>query len=220
LRTYVARGEAPLAPETRQVVVATVNGRAYYDLLGMLRSLGVEFVSRFPWAVKPDETLLLLTTRSELPPDYAGDFILYEELTGDWLRDAVAILGRLLKKRKDTLVVGLDPGENTGVAFVYRGHPVVTQSFRNMDEVLTIVGRALALGVKELLVRIGTGDPSRAWFLARRVADMSGAGVKIEMVDEKGTTKLAIQAGSDHGRRDAYSALMIARKKGRAFARG
>ena len=205
-----ARGE----PE---VVVATVNGRAYFDFVQLLGVLDLRYASRLPWEVSEGVTRLLLTTGQELPSGYAADYVLHEQLTGDRILDSARVLSRLLKSRRDTFVIGLDPGENTGIACLYRGYNLFATSVDSLERVLDLVCGVLQVEAREKLVRIGRGDRSKAFYLARGIRERCAESARIEMVDERGTTKTMRAPIHRHGRRDAFSALLIAKKPGSEF---
>jgi hypothetical protein len=200
-----------------EVVVATVNGRAYYDFVQLLGVLDLRYSSRLPWEVSRGLTRLLLTTAQELPNGYDGDYLLHEQLTRDRILDSARVLSRLLKSRRDTFVVGLDPGENTGIACLYRGYNLFATSVDSLERALDLVCGVLQVEAAEKLVRIGRGDRPKAYFLARGIRDRCAESARIEMVDERGTTKTVRAPIHRHGRRDAFSALLIAKKPGSEF---
>jgi len=200
-----------------RVVVATVNGRAYFDFVQLLGGLGLPYSSELPWQVEGVETRLLLTTRDEVPADFAADHLLHEELTGSRLLDSAKVLSFLLKSRRDSLVVGLDPGKNTGIACLYRGHNLFATSCDSLERVVDLVCGVLQVESRDRLVRIGKGDRSMAFYLAREIRRRCPQPARIEIVDERGTSKRMRSPIHRHGRRDASSALLIARKQGTEF---
>jgi hypothetical protein len=194
-------------------VVATVDGRAYFEFAQLLKGLGIKYVSELPWRVKPSETRLLLTTAAELPKGYEGDSLLFEDLKRNQVADSAAVVSVLFEKRKDSLLVGLDPGGFTGVSCIYRGFPLLATVCDSLEKAVDTTMLLLRLDSREKLVRIGAGDRAKADYLARAVSSVL-PGVRIELVDEKGTTKEARGPINDRGRRDATSAFIIARKRG------
>lgn len=200
-----------------EVVVATVDGRAYYDFVQLLGVLELRYSSKLPWEVSEEVTRLLLTTAQELPRGYGGDCVLHEQLTGNWVMDSARVLSRLLKSRRDTFIVGLDPGENTGIACLYRGYNLFATSCDSLERALDLVCGVLQVESRDKLVRIGRGDRSKAFYLARGIRARCAESARIEMVDERGTTKTMRAPIHQHGRRDAFSALLIAKKPGSEF---
>ena len=199
------------------MVVATVDGRAYYDFVQLLGVLDLNYSSKLPWQVSEDATRLLLTTSRELPHGFRGDFVLHEQLTGERVTDSARVLSRLLKSRRDTFVVGLDPGENTGIACLYRGYNLFATSVDSLERALDLVCGVLQVEAQDKLVRIGRGDRSKAYYLARGIRERCAESARIEIVDERGTTKTMRAPIHRHGRRDAFSALLIAKKPGFEF---
>jgi hypothetical protein len=200
-----------------EVVVATVNGRAYYDFVQLLSVLDLNYSSKLPWQVSEHVTRLLLTTSRELPQGFGGDYVLHEQLTGERVIDSARVLSRLLKSRRDTFVVGLDPGENTGIACLYRGYNLFATSVDSLERALDLVCGVLQVDARDKLVRIGRGDRSKAYYLARGIRERCAESARIEIVDERGTTKTMRAPIHRHGRRDALSALLIAKKPGFEF---
>jgi hypothetical protein len=209
-------GGLPPNPDP-QVVVATVNGRAYFDFIQLLDGLDVRFVSKLPWEISAPETRLLLTTLAELPGGYEGDRLLHEDLVGNRVLDSAQVMSRLLKSRRDALIIGLDPGENTGIACLYRGYNLFATVCDSPERAADLVCGVLSIASAERTVRIGKGDRPRAIYLAKEISSRCGAGVIVELVDERGTTKMMQAPIHRHGRRDAISALLIARKQGTRF---
>jgi hypothetical protein len=111
----------------------------------------------------------------------------------------------------------MDPGENTGIACLYRGHNLFATSCDSLDRSADLVCEVLKVESKEKIVRIGKGDRQRAIFLARGIRERCSGNMRIELVDERGTTKTMRAPIHRHGRRDASSALIIARKQGSEF---
>jgi len=198
----------------REVIVATVNGRAYFDFVQLLGGLGIRYRSKLPWEVSPDEARLLLTTESELPGGYGGDVVLHERLSGSRLLDSSKVLSFLLDSRRDNLVVGMDPGKNTGIACLYRGYNLFATTCDSLERAVDLVSAVLQVESKDKLVRIGKGDGPRALYLAKNIRARCPGPFRIEIVDERGTTKTMRAPIHQHGRRDASSALIIARKSG------
>ncbi|MGA1975001.1 MAG: hypothetical protein ABSG92_05135 [Conexivisphaerales archaeon] len=209
------RGFGKIEP---QVVVATVNGRAYFDFVQLLDGLELRFFSRLPWEIVEKETLLLLTTSQELKEGYRGDRLLHEEMTGNRVLDSSMVMARLLKSRRDTLVVGIDPGDNTGIACLYRGYNLFATTCDSLDRTVDLVCGVLEVESADKLLRIGRGDRSKALYLANEIRRRCAGTYRIELVDERGTTKAMRAPIHRHGRRDALSALIIARKRGLEFS--
>jgi hypothetical protein len=200
-----------------EVVVATVDGRAYFDFVELLGEMKLKYSSKLPWEVSQGDIRLLLTTKRELPVTFRGDRVLYEELSGTRLLDSSKVLSCLLKNRRDTLVVGIDPGKNTGIACLYRGFNLFATSCDSLDRAVDLVCGVLRVQSRDKLVRIGRGDRPKAFYLAREIRGHCSEAPRIEIVDERGTSKTMRAPIHKHGRRDASSALIIARKQGSEF---
>lgn len=104
------------------------------------------------------------------------------------------------------LVVGIDPGEQPGIAIVGDGRVIRTLTARSPEAVPSAVGRAISAYHVPAIVRVGHG----ARLFRNRIINAlqaSGLSLPIEVVDESGTT----QAHAS----DEESAIGIALTEGR-----
>lgn len=190
----------------RRVVVATVDGRAFYVFVSMLKDLGIPFSAHLPW--EQFRASLVLTTRDEARAGWGSKVLLYEDLTGDRLVDSALVLSSV-NGGKDDLVVGLDPGNRIGVVVQYGGTIVHEGVCRSPREVASILRRLLALRARTRVVKLGFGDPERAMAIVKEVRELLEKGYELQLVDERNTTHSGARA-----RRDVEAALRISRRRG------
>ncbi|MEM0117942.1 MAG: hypothetical protein QXV32_05805 [Conexivisphaerales archaeon] len=226
---------------TGPLIIATTDGRAFYDFVSLLRKLSLSHTDLLPSEAVSITDSLVLTTGRELSSLSTKRYLLYEELNGDFEHDAILILSRLFPFRKDVLLLGVDPGGVTGIAVLYRNYPVSFRSFPTFSEAVEFIEKMLNLPFQKCILRIGRGD-SRGRKIADHVSIMlsslkaaSNNSITIEMVDESGTSKREDRAnltgdiypegGAERLRgksaiqiqKDALAALNIAKRKGVPF---
>lgn len=185
------------------IVVATEDFELYHDAVAELRDRGVEFTTAQPGEELPESTTVVLTGADETldaPPD-AG----IVRASAESARSAVEEVIGLLRGEGGPMVVGIDPGEQPGVA-VLAGETVVAVFQVPPDRVADVVHDEVEDAV-DPLVRIGDG----ARLVGARIID-DIEGVPVELVDESGTTPY-LGAGA-RGVADILAAVNIARMEG------
>lgn len=197
-------------PLHKKIVIATVNGRAYFRFTDLLSKVGMKFENLLPWDRKVLDADLLLTTRDEVPKGFRGKLLLYEELGDDQIFNRFLLFSRL--RKEDVLLIGVDPGKNIGVACIYAGFLVWEETFGNLEEALAFLHRLLDLPVKYHIVRIGDGLPEMAEKIASELSKRLDKADFIEIVDERGTT-----GGRKRSEKDVRAAYRIAVRKGREY---
>lgn len=197
-------------PLQKKIVVATVNGRAYFKFTDLLSKVGMKFENLLPWDERVLDADLLLTTRGEVPKGFKGRLLLYEELGDDQIFNRLLLFSRL--RKEDVLLIGVDPGKNIGVACIYAGFLLWEETFGNLEEALAFLYRLLGLPVKYHIVRIGDGLPDMAEKIASGLSKRLDRTDFIEIVDERGTT-----GGRKRSEKDVRAAYRIAVRKGREY---
>lgn len=198
--------------------MATLNGRAYYTITSILKTLRIPYESIEPGSKPPGGVKLVITTREEKPRIPHTSVAAIEEL-GQEPIVVKANLYRILHGASGPLVVGLDPGERIGVAIYLGGLELETFTATTPEGVVARLVRLLAaLPCSSGVVRIGAGDLRMAEALARDLARRLGPAVMIELVDERGTSNT--RPGGRGGERDQHSARLIALRQGRPYNQG
>ncbi len=223
---------------TREIIISTTNGRAYFEFVNLLKSLSLPHKDLLPDEARSYRDSLILTTKGELSLISPRFYFLFEEMNGDFEHDAISLLQRLLASRSDHLLLGVDPGGVTGIAVIYRGYPVSFHSLSSYYEAISFIDKLMMLHVKRFTLRIGKGDArgekiaSQAKRIAERIQkEDASCQIIIELVDESGTSK---RDESSKLRRnmfypysktfkaaiqnDALAALGIARRKGTLYS--
>ena len=121
-------------------------------------------------------------------------------------------------KPNDWFVVGIDPGERTGVAAFINHREVESSVFPTIEATLARVSALVdnAPDVRKI-VKIGCGNI----YLARRIARTLGTryrdGVEINLVNESGTSVLKRKGNFVQGTRDQRAARLIAFRDGQHY---
>jgi hypothetical protein len=119
----------------------------------------------------------------------------------------------------DMLTVGIDPGKRIGISIIYLQNEiesVVESSPEDAIEQISAVLAGISSGKK--LVRIGDGDMTMATMMGNMIKSRFKDTVKVEIVDERGTSQPQNTEINRRGARDRSSARVIAFRTGRAFS--
>jgi len=182
------------------IVVATDDFEVYHGVVGELRERGVAFTTVEPDADLPEGAEAVITAgegvETDLPVVVAD---------ADAPRKAVEETLALLRGDGGRTVIGVDPGENPGIA-VLSGETVVA-AFQVPTERAADVVKGELEGAHDPLVRVGDGARMQG---ARIIDGLEDA--RVELVDETGTTPY-LGTGA-RGMGDVLAAVNIARIEG------
>lgn len=196
------------APLKRRIVVATVDGRAFYVFIRLLKRAGLPFSVSLPW--EAPSSAVVLTTRKEAISINPRHTLLYEELSGDNVVDIAMIASSAIGGGREELIVGIDPGVRIGIAVYYKGMLVHADVYSSPDKVAELLEKLLALRSTRRIIRIGFGNPELAMRIIERFPSALSSGYVVEFVDESRTSR-------EHRKpsRDVGAAIRIAGRKGR-----
>jgi hypothetical protein len=220
-----------------EVGVATSNGRSYYMITSLLKRSHIPYIDIIlqreyasasgaivvPTCVDDYESKklkLIITTRKERLEVMGNQVVCIEDLG----EDAGLAQQRLLcllhpLKESDHFVVGIDPGQRTGIAAFMNHIEVESDVLTSVEDTITRARRLLdnAPNVKRV-VKIGSGMPLLAEKIAGSLEGQYGKGqVRIQLVDERGTSSLYASGRPRSGTRDQRSARLIAFREGRDY---
>ncbi len=185
------------------IVVATEDFELYHDVVAELRDRGVTFTTIQPGEQLPAETGVLLTGTADDVPAPADVTVV--EGTAEAPRNAVEEAIATLRGEGGRTVVGIDPGEQPGIA-VLAGDMIVATFHVSPDAVAEVVREETA-DASNPLVRIGDG----ARLIGARIVDELDD-IPVELVDETGTTPYL--GTGVRGIADILAAVNIARMEG------
>ncbi len=184
------------------IVVATADFELYHEVVTALRDRGVEFTTVEPGAELPDRTAVLVTGEDDDVSVPEGVEVV--RAAPENPRGAIESVLALTRGGGGRTVVGVDPGEQPGIAVLRGG--VVVATFQVPAERTAEVVREELEDAVDPLVRIGDG----ARLVGARIID--DLDVPVELVDETGTTPY-LGAGT-RGMGDVLAAVNIARIEG------
>jgi hypothetical protein len=219
-----------------EVGVATSNGKAYYSISSLLKKIGISYIDivlgqepfiqlngspAFQQGLITKDLKLIVTTRKERLQLYGPNVICVEDLGEDAGLARERLFALLYPpKPTDWFIVGIDPGERTGVAVFINHREVESSDFHDLGRMIERVD-ALIRNAPEIrkVVKIGSGNRN----LARRIASILQSkfkdAVRIQLVDESGTSVLRRKRmkGRHIGTRDQRAARLIAYRDGQDF---
>ena len=185
------------------IVVATENFELYHDAVAELRDRDAEFTTARPGEALPDGTTVVITGEGETVDTGPGVSVVSG--TAASARGTVEEAIATLRGSEGRTVVGIDPGEQPGIAVLVGGMVVATFQVPPA-EVAALVHEETA-EAPDPLVRIGDG----ARLIGSRIID-DIEDVPVELVDETGTTPYL--GTGVRGVGDVLAAVNIARMDG------
>ncbi len=159
---------------------------------------------------------LIITTRKERIRFPGSNIVCVEDL-GDDVGLAKERLFSMLypPKPNDKFVVGIDPGVRTGIAAFFNHREIESSVLATFGATVYRVSALIdnAPDVKKI-VKIGCGNLSVATMLARYLESRYGSRIKIQLVNESGTSVLRRKGTRERGTRDQRAAKLIAFREG------
>ena len=118
-----------------KVAVATVAGKAYFLLINELKERNIDFLSVVPGEPVPAEAKVVITTEKEKPLISHEKILVYDTVTepSAIVNEAVKVLEG--KESYEKIVIGIDPGEVTGLAVIADGKVNQTRACVSIQEI-------------------------------------------------------------------------------------
>jgi hypothetical protein len=218
------------------VGVATSNGRSYYAITSLLKRSHIPYVDVIPNVLNlkileresvplngqfSKKLKLIITTRKERLEVIGSQVVCIEDLGEDFGLGKQRLLALLYPlKATDRFVVGIDPGERTGIAAFMNHIEIDSDVSGSIEDTIMRAKRLLDNAPKiQKIVKIGCGMPRLAEKIASSLDDLcrSNGDVRIQLVDERGTSSLYASGKSRGKTRDQHSAKLIAFRDGRDY---
>lgn len=208
------RDNASITPiDPYRVGVATAQARPYYTFTGWLRRTGVCFDVLEPRGMPGYGGHIILTTRAEArawPPRAGRCALLFPDELERGSAVALSLLLRRCGTFGDDLLVGIDPGQRLGLAASYAGREVEASLFTSVHALVSHVEALVrGIGPSSCTIRIGNGEMASAARIRRALASAGLQPLRIEMVDEMGTSPRSRNCNR-RGKRDMLAARAIA----------
>jgi len=203
-----------------RIAVATVNGRAYYELVNELQRKRLPFLSLKPWDPVPLNIKVVLTTKKESSQISHPNIIRLEQESNpkSVVDEANLIISG--KQGYEKIVIGVDPGKTCGIAILGDNKVLESLVASNIEEAVHhIVDILKRFPAEARLVRVGDGSPEYTETLLSSLDKTLPEETLVEIVSETGTSRLANTSVNRRVLRDAVSAIKIAGRNGRVFSR-
>lgn len=203
-----------------KVAVVTVNGKAYFNIVSMLKENNVPFFSLIPKEPIPAEVKVVITTGEEKAKISHGKVLVFtSEKELDSLMSALTI-SLQGKAHYEKMIIGIDPGgEVTGVAVIADGKIIDKVNCLSIREVVIKIKSILKnvnLSATIVKIKIGNGIPAYKE-LIEALDNTLPPKVVLEVVSEAGTN-LPLTKRS-RGVRHITSATRIAARVGYIYQR-
>lgn len=203
-----------------KIALATVSGRAYYELVRELKSRRMGFLSLVPQEEIPFYIKAVITTEEERDLISHQNVLVFNDETGAEAVVDEAIRAAKGKQSYDKVVIGVDPGKTFGLAVLVDGKVLETVACSSLEETVNTALKTLdRMPAVTSMVRIGDGVPSYTKRLLRSLDETLPKEIVIETVSEAGTSNFMRETTHRRGSRDAMSAIKIAERRGVAFRR-
>ncbi len=204
-----------------KVAVVTVEGKAYFLIVNLLKERNIPFLSLVPGNQVAAEVKVVITTEEEKHLiTFTKILIFHGERQLDALVDEVE---RILRGKDayEQITVGIDPGEAIGLAAIADGQAIKESNCFSPKEVIDIINKItknVNFSVTNILVKIGSGVPVYKDLL-EALDEALPPKVELEVVSEAGTNKPLEESKRSRGIRHISSAKRIAARTGHIFPR-
>lgn len=199
-----------------KVAVATVDGKAYFLIVNELREQNIPFISLVPGEPVPAELKVVITTEKEKALVKNEKILVFKDESE--LDDLVIEVKRILlgKEAYEKIVVGIDPGEATGLAAIADGKVIEEGNCYSSQEVINSISkiiRSVNFNLTSVTVKIGNGVPVYQELLEDLDAVLPPQ-VALEVVGEAGTNRPLKENRRSRKVRHISSAIHIAGRAG------
>ncbi|MCL1966150.1 MAG: hypothetical protein FWF66_04965 [Candidatus Bathyarchaeota archaeon] len=146
-----------------KVAVVTVQGKAYFHIVNLLKEKDIAFFSLMPNESIPAGVKVVITTPEEqygIVFDKILTFTCEEELDSLMSQVTISLHG---KERYERMVIGVDPGEVTGLIVIADGKVLIEANCLSIQETSNKIKSILKnvnLSATKVRVKIGNGVPA------------------------------------------------------------
>ena len=198
-----------------RIGIATTYGRPYYKFVKALNHLKIQYDSLLPEEIETYSGSLVFTTLKEAP-ESSEKLMFHEEIMD---KKPAIIRGLMIQKleaglEKNELVLGIDPGQRTGLSVYYYGKEIEKSIFTSVEGLVMHIANILAdLRAERKIVKIGNGNMKLAKEIINLINLRYCSDFELEIVDER-KTSLKIKNYNQRGKRDMMSAKYISQREG------
>ncbi len=204
-----------------KVAVATVQGKAYFLIVCELKQRKIPFLSLVPGDAIPAEVTAVITTNEEKALIKHDKVLVYDPKAEPEIMGREVVLLLHGKKQYETIVIGVDPGEDFGVAVLADEELIDTDNCFSVKETLDKIKgvlRTVDSSRSSVTVKIGSGVPVYKEVL-EALDEVLPAQVHFEIVSEAGTNHYGREEKHRRGFRHITSAMRIAGRTGYLYQR-
>jgi hypothetical protein len=174
-----------------KVAVATVDGKAYFLVVNKLKEQNIPFLSLIPGESVPIDIKVVVTTEKEKPLLKDEKILVFKDEAD--LEGLDAEIKRILRGKVayEKIIIGLDPGEATGLVAVADGKVIEEGNCYSSKEVIQSISkiiRTVNFRLTNVTVKIGNGVPIYKELLEDLDAELPPQ-VALEVVGEAGTNR-------------------------------
>ena len=200
-----------------RIAVATVDAKAYYALSSLLNEMNLSFESVSPYEDINSIVQLIFTTHKEKKLIKSRKVLCFEDISGIQTIAKETVFSRLFSSGEDMLLIGIDPGDRTGIILFYRGIEILNEVTLSLDKTLSTLTNIITNSqAKQKVVRIGDGDLKKTNYIAGRLFEEFKELIDIEIVNEKGISKMTNPIRFK-GPKDLRSARIISLRRGKRY---
>lgn len=167
-----------------KVYVATLDPRAYQQIATSLKTAGFRFESIFPWENVMLKDSVILTSKKDYMSVENERVLLIENTDGDPLIFKCQVYSKMYKRIKE-VTLGIDPGKRIGLSVKMNERYVGSTQFFSKEELMTFLNKFFSIFPGQTKIKVGNGDV----VLANEIAMSFGRNIRLEVVDESGTSK-------------------------------
>lgn len=204
-----------------RVGILTTSSKAYLALVSELKRKKMEYISLLLGEPIPLDVKVVITTKTGENYIQGRRGVLFEEDSDPRKAIEKALMLLLGKTQFRELIIGIDPGKQTGLAVLGDGLILVSGTYVRAKNLVDEITRILPTFPSErAIVRIGKGAKKYSSVLIAAISSKLPTSVEIQVVDEAGTTDNHLLPETVNMSRNAVSALRIALRQGGLAIRG
>ena len=198
-----------------KIGVLITSGKAYHAVISELAGKGMEYVPLLPWQPIPLDVRVIITTDWIESTMQGRSVVTFEEGSDPRRTVEESILLLLGKDRFRELVLGIDPGKQTGLAVLGDGMVLETGTYTEVKDIIDEVARTFSAYPSERsVVKIGRGAEEYSRILRSALSSRLSPAVEVQMVEETGTTTDNVHPEEEGISRNIISAIRIALRQG------
>ncbi len=193
----------------KKAYISTLNGKAFYYYLKLLRSADIPFKITLPGSKEALEGVAF-TTKDESNGSQK-EKVLFEDMSFDETVDLMRAVKALSRFRSVNL--GIDPGKATGVALTLDNYPLIVKVFYDLEDIINFVVKVMG-EFRSVTIKVGDGNPEVASKILGGLSRILRKGDVLMLVSEKRTTP----KGKATYRKDMSAAVKIASREGKIYS--